>query len=284
MDGGQPRGEEGNHGGLPLPGRTRRVRPPCLPFILPCLPSYVQPSAGVLSLFGVPKRMICDFSPLGDSAVRVQFGTEISPQINRRICRFCQALDEKPIPGVIEWVPSYAVVTVYYSPTQIGYEPVCVELRQRLRQRSDAPLSAARLIEIPVCYGGQYGPDLAEVAALHGLTEAQVVRRHTDSPYQVYFLGFLPGFAYLGGLAPTLAAPRRATPRASVPAGSVGIAGAQTGVYPLATPGGWQIIGRTPLCLYDPARQPPALLAAGDRVKFSAITECQFEESHYAAN
>ena len=228
--------------------------------------------------------MPCEFLPLGDSAVRVQFGTEISPQINRRICRFCRVLETEPVPGVAEWVPSYAVVTVYYLPTQIAFEQVCVELRQRLRQRSTRPLSAARLIEIPVCYGGAHGPDLAEVAASHELTAAQVVRRHTAPSYQVYFLGFLPGFAYLGGLAPSLATPRRATPRLSVPAGSVGIAGAQTGVYPSETPGGWQIIGRTPLCLYDPTRQPPALLAAGDCVKFVAINEHQFEESACGKN
>jgi inhibitor of KinA len=233
----------------------------------------------IFNLFVVPKHMLCEFLPLGDSAVRIQFGTEISPQINRRIGRFCRVLESEPIAGVIEWVPSYAVVTVYFCLWQISYEEVCSELSQRLRQRSATPLSAARLIEIPVCYGGLHGLDLAEVAEAHRLTAAQVIRRHTAPAYRVYFLGFLPGFAYLGGLAPTLATPRRATPRLSVPAGSVGIAGAQTGVYPSETPGGWQIIGRTPLCLYDPARQPPALLAAGARVKFVPITEQQFEES-----
>jgi inhibitor of KinA len=241
-------------------------------------------TAGFSDLGGVPKPMTCDFLPLGDSAVRIQFGTQISTQINARICRFCRVLASEPIAGVIEWVPSYAVVTVYFCLWQISYEEVCSELSRRLRQRSTTPLSAARLIEIPVCYGGQHGPDLAEVAALHGLTAAQVIRRHAVPAYRVYFLGFLPGFAYLGGLAPTLATPRRATPRLSVPSGSVGIAGAQTGVYPSETPGGWQIIGRTPLCLYDPARQQPALLAAGDRVKFIPITEPQFEESIHGEN
>lgn len=228
------------------------------------------------------KAMTEEFSPVGDSAVRVLFGAEISPQINRRIARFCRVLEVQPVPGVFEWVAGYAVVTVYFNLWKTSYEEVCAALFSRLKRRSQRHLLAAQRIEIPVYYGGEGGPDLAEIAAWNGLTEAQVIRRHTAPTYHVYFLGFLPGFAYLGGLPPSLATPRRDTPRAAVPAGSVGIAGAQTGVYPLETPGGWQIIGRTPLSLYDANRQPPALLSAGNRVKFVPMTKAQFEEFVHA--
>jgi len=219
-----------------------------------------------------------EFSPVGDGAIRVAFGIEISPRIQTRIRRFCWALASSPLPGLLEWVPGYAVVTVYYQPWIISYEALCNELDRCLRRRLDVPLPEARLVEIPVCYGSHFGPDLEEVAAAKGLTPRQVIRRHLAPLYRVYFLGFLPGFAYLGGLPASLAAPRRATPRLHVPAGAVGLAETQTGVYPSETPGGWQIIGRTPLHLYDANRQPPALLATGERVKFIAISVAQFEE------
>ena len=222
--------------------------------------------------------MTAEFLPVGDLAVRVAFGAQISPRINDHVRRFCRRLQAEPIRGVTEWVPGYATVTVYYQPWTVGYAEVCGALAQRVGAGADAPLPAVRRVEIPVCYGGEWGPDLGEVAAAHGLTGTQVIERHAAPNYLVYFLGFLPGFPYLGGLDSSLATPRRATPRPRVPAGAVGIAGAQTGVYSLETPGGWQIIGRTPLRLYDPDRQPPALLAAGDHVRFVPITEPQFEE------
>ena len=218
--------------------------------------------------------MRAKFQPLGDCGIRIQFGDEISPAINARIRRFGAALDAAPLDGVTEWVCGYAVVTVYYRPWMIGYEDLCAALRQRVIE-AEATLSEAdleeRVVEIPVCYGGEFGPDLEEVAAWHGLTAEQVIRRHCRPLYRVYFLGFLPGFAYLGGLPASLETPRRAGPRLRVPAGAVGIAGNQTGVYPLETPGGWQIIGQTPLRLYDPRRDAPALLSAGDRVRFAPI-------------
>jgi len=222
--------------------------------------------------------MTPEFSPVGDRAVRAAFGAQISPLINAHVRRLCCRLEAEPIWGVAEWVPGYAVVTVYYRPWDIGYDALCGALAERTGEGADTPVPGAQRVEIPVCYGGDYGPDLDEVAALHGLSPAQVVERHAGTDYLVYFLGFLPGFPYLGGLDPALATPRRATPRPRVPAGAVGIAGAQTGVYSLETPGGWQIIGRTPLRLYDPARQPPALLEAGDSVRFVPITTYQFEE------
>ena len=157
-------------------------------------------------------------------------------------------------------------------------------MRQRLGENAAAAEAPAeRVVEIPVCYGGKWGPDLADAALHCGLTPAQLVERHSRPRYLVYFLGFLPGFAYLGGLPPELAVPRRSVPRLSVPAGAVGIAGGQTGVYPLETPGGWQIIGQTPLRLYDPSRQPPSLLALGDHVQFVPLSPEEFadyEECH----
>lgn len=138
----------------------------------------------------------------------------------------------------------------------------------------EAPPS--RTVVIPVCYGGEFGPDLEEVARFHGMTEDEVIAIHAQGRYRVYMIGFAPGFAYLGGLSPEIATPRRATPRTHVPAGSVGIAGNQTGVYPLATPGGWQIIGRTPLALFRPHHEEPSLLRAGDIVQFCPITEEQY--------
>jgi inhibitor of KinA len=223
--------------------------------------------------------MTPEFLPLGDCGVRMEFGSEIRPAIHARICRFGAALDAAPIRGVTEWVCGYAVVTVYYRPWMISYEDLCTALRQRLRPPSESePADVERVIEIPVCYGGSFGPDLEEVAARRGLTAGQVTRRHSRPRYRVYFLGFLPGFAYLGGLPRSLETPRRSTPRLSVPAGAVGIAGSQTGVYPRETPGGWQIIGQTPLRLYDPRREVPALLSAGDRVKFVPIDAGRYRE------
>lgn len=222
--------------------------------------------------------MTPEYLPVGDLAVRVAFGEEISPRVNDQVRRFCHCLQAEPIWGVTEWVPGYATVTVYYQPWTVSYQALCLALEGRVRAGEDLPLPFLRRVEIPVCYGGQWGPDLDALAAAHDLTPAQVIAQHTAPSYLVYFLGFLPGFPYLGGLAASLATPRRATPRPRVPAGAVGIAGAQTGVYPLETPGGWQIIGQTPLRLYAPDRQPPALLAAGDQVRFVPITEQQFGE------
>ncbi len=216
--------------------------------------------------------------------MRIVFGHEISQEIHARIRRFGVALDADPIRGMTEWVSGYAVVTVYYRPWTLSYDVLCAALRQRLPQQDIAQALPERVVEIPVCYGGAFGPDLEDAAHHCGLSAAEMIQKHTEPFYPVYFLGFLPGFAYLGGLPPALAVPRRAVPRLAVPAGAVGIAGEQTGVYPLETPGGWQIIGRTSLKLYDPHREPPSLLALGDSVKFVPIRSDQFAdyEKHYA--
>ncbi len=172
-------------------------------------------------------------------------------------------------PGVGEVLPGMNNLTLTFDPTALALDALTAQVLEtwpKLSARAGA--IEGRRIEIPVAYGGEHGPDLADVAAHTGLTPAEVVRRHTAGEYIVYLLGFLPGFAFMGGLAPELATPRRAEPRTAVPARSVGIGGEQTGIYPVASPGGWQLIGRTPLDLFDPTAEPPTLLRPGDRVRF----------------
>lgn len=217
-------------------------------------------------------------SPLGDRALLLTLGDAVDEPTRRRVRAAWSALAASAHPAVTDLVPAYASVAVHYDPrrvaTRAGEPPhdamarwaaACVE-HARPVEGGDG-----RLVEIPVVYGGEGGPDLEDVATTHGLSAGEIIARHTAPDYVVHFLGFMPGFAYLGGLDATIATPRRAVPRAAVPAGSVGIGGAQTGVYPVASPGGWQLIGRTTLALFDPSRTPATLLAAGDRVRFVAV-------------
>jgi inhibitor of KinA len=167
-------------------------------------------------------------------------------------------------------------VTVYYDPLAVTYNSLRDHLKLVLRDVEPLYAEATAPVDIPVCYGGDYGPDLALVAKFAGITETEVVRLHTDEVYTVYMIGFAPGFPYLGGLDSRIAMPRRATPRVSIPAGSVGIAGAQTGVYPNESPGGWQVIGRTPIQLFDAEKLPPSLLRPGNTVRFHPISEDEY--------
>lgn len=205
--------------------------------------------------------------PHGDRAVDIVFENRISPEVNRRVIALDAAIRSGAPVGIIGCIPAYRTLTVEYDPMRITYGQVCLFLRSiwACADRSQQ----GRLVRIPVLYGGAYGPDLAVVAAHAGLSETETVQRHAEPEYHVYFIGFLPGFPYLGGLDPKLACPRKATPRLRVEGGSVGIAGLQTGVYPEASPGGWNIIGRTPLKLFDP--DTLSLLSAGDRVRFVPI-------------
>ena len=225
-------------------------------------------------------------APLGDSAVSVTLGAGADESALAQTRALAAALAAAPSPGLVDIVPAYAALTVYYQPErwaaggEAPYARVCRFITERhkvvnaARRRLRRP--AARVVEIPVCYGGQFGPDLAEVAAAHGLDADRVVALHAGAIYAVLAIGFAPGFAYLGGLPQQIHTPRRATPRVRVPAGAVGIGGAQTGVYPLESPGGWNLIGATPLRLFDASRAEPALLGTGDRVKFRAITPEEF--------
>lgn len=207
--------------------------------------------------------------PLGEAALCCTVAGEPSLQTQRRFWQLHADLGK--LAGVSGLIPGMNNLTVLFDALD-GDAEALARSAQALWAKPLRRQAAGRWVEIPVVYGGDEGPDLAEVAAHCGLSPEEVVRRHAAAEYCVYFIGFQPGFAYLGGLPPLLATPRRAEPRLSVPAGSVGIGGSQTGIYPLATPGGWQLIGRTSLPLFDPAAEPPTLLAPSDRVRFVPVT------------
>ncbi|MFV9510047.1 5-oxoprolinase subunit PxpB [Tepidibacillus sp. LV47] len=217
--------------------------------------------------------------PMGDSAITLKFGDEISPEINGKVIAFAQFLAKYVVKGIIEWVPTYTDVTIYYNPVILSYEKIIRLIQEWLSQELTYHIKNYRLIYLPVLYGGKYGPDLDYVANYHGIDPEEVIRIHTSVDYRVYMLGFAPGFPYLGGLPEILHTPRLDKPRVQIPAGSVGIAGKQTGVYPLSTPGGWQIIGHTPVPLFDKNQEPnPILLRAGDFIRFVSIDLEQYEQ------
>jgi KipI family sensor histidine kinase inhibitor len=211
------------------------------------------------------------FAPCGDSALLVTLGDRIDLALNRRVHALASRLGDDPLHGLVSAVPGYATLLVHYDPLLLDYDQVLEWAQAQVRQvqaAHDDSLPPPRRVEVPTLYGSEYGPDLDFVATHCGLPPAEVVRRHAARDYPVYLVGFAPGFPYLGGLDESIAAPRLPSPRLKVPAGSVGIAGAQTGIYSVDSPGGWQLIGWTPLKLFDPARQPASLLAPGDLVRF----------------
>ena len=217
--------------------------------------------------------------PCGDCAITVQVGAEISEETNRKVVSLMQALTEAAIPGLRELVPSYSAVCVHYDPAQISYDQLLKRLNDMEIKELSSGNASQNVVEIPVCYGGEYGPDLAFVAEHNGLSPEDVIAIHSGGTYLVYMLGFLPGFAYMGGMDERIATPRLTSPRAKIPAGSVGIAGGQTGIYPLASPGGWQLIGRTSVKMFAMEGEAGKFaLSAGDRVKFVPITEEQYRE------
>jgi inhibitor of KinA len=221
------------------------------------------------------------FSPLGDQALTITLGNSIDEATHRRVRAVVARLDRDRPPGVVALVPAFTSVAVHYDPEIVGgdapFDRIAAQLGDLLAHVGDEALPAPRVVEIPVCYGGDLGPDLGDVAQRHGMTEDDVVRIHAAGDYLVYMVGFMPGFAYLGGLSETIATPRRGSPRKAVPAGAVGIGGQQTGVYPMVSPGGWNLIGRTPLAIFDIARPQPALLTTGDRVRFRPIARDEFD-------
>lgn len=217
------------------------------------------------------------YVPVGDAAILIEFGDRIDEAVNRRVRSLAATLAQEPLHGLIEAVPTYRSLLLHYDPLHLDYVTLERWARERLEQSGALALPEPRQVEIPTVYGGPYGPDLNFVARHNGLSAQEVIRIHSGTAYPVFMIGFTPGFPYLGGVDAAIAAPRLETPRTQVPAGSVGIAGQQTGVYPLASPGGWRIIGRTPLRLFDPHTDPPALLAPGDRVRFVPILEEEFE-------
>ncbi len=212
----------------------------------------------------------------GDSALLVELGDEIDPAVNCQVHALALALERGAMPGLGEVVPSYCSLLVHYDPLVCDCSAVEAFVLEAVARCDLAHLPEPRTVEIPTVYGETYGPDIAFVATHNGLSVDDVIERHAGATYTVYMLGFAPGFAYLGGLPEELVTPRLPTPRQAVPAGSVGIAGAQTGVYPIETPGGWRLIGRTPISLFDPVADPPALLRPGDRVRFVPISPESF--------
>lgn len=209
----------------------------------------------------------------GDSSLLVEFGSEISPEINRKIAATVQLMREQHIEGIVDVIPTYCSLLVNYDLRVVGYDEMKKHLEDLVRVDVKTGAGVRTVVEIPVCYGGEYGPDLPGIAEHAGLSEEEVIRIHTSRDYLIYMLGFLPGFTYLGGLDERIHTPRLPNPRLSIPAGSVGIGGSQTGIYPLDSPGGWQLMGMTPVKTYDPERETPILVEAGQYIRFVEIDE-----------
>lgn len=231
------------------------------------------------------------FRPLGDCAVTVTVGSRIDEPTRVRILSLCAALDSHGVPGMTEYVPAFASLTVHYDPARVPpgpsdatpYARFSTALRHVLHRAGVGTSDPPRVVEIGVAYGGEYGPDIEAVARAADLPVEEVIRLHTSAEYVVHMVGFIAGFGYLGGLPPQLATPRRSRPRMRVPASSVGIGGSQTGVYPVDSPGGWNLIGRTPLRMFDPAREPPTLLRTGDRVRFISLAHDELDRAGHHA-
>jgi KipI family sensor histidine kinase inhibitor len=222
------------------------------------------------------------FLSAGDCALVVEFGDRVDPELSDKVLRLDARVRQARLPGVVETVPTFRSLTLYYDPLQTARRQLEPAVKALLG-RPGRERRAARLWHIPICYETPFAPDLAEVAGALGLAAAEVAARHSAPVYRVYMIGFLPGFPYLGDLPPELALPRRADPRLKVPAGSVAIATNLSAIYPYESPGGWHLIGATPIRLFDPARSPPALLAAGDAVRFAPIDAALFREIRESA-
>jgi inhibitor of KinA len=223
--------------------------------------------------------------PLGDSAVTVDFGNTIDESINRQVIALFEAFRNNPLPGMIEALPAYSSLTIYYDvPTlrkkisagTLVFDWISEQLQQRLQQPLPTNEKKSPLVQIPVCYDPEFGIDLINFAAKKNMSPEEVIHIHSEKEYRVYMLGFLPGFSYMGLVDERIDMPRKPQPITVAP-GSVGIAGRQTGIYPLASPGGWHIIGRTPLTLFDAGKNEPTLLQAGDRIQFVPITKNEFK-------
>ena len=216
------------------------------------------------------------FQAASDQALLVYLGEEIGAAAHEGVVRLVRLLQQDPVAWIRNIQPAYCSLLITFDATVVDHAEIQAKLSEYETRAEKMPAGNARLVEVPVCYGGEFGPDLEVVAAQHGLQAEQVVELHIARTYQTYFLGFAPGFAYLGDLAEEIATPRLETPRKEVAAGSVGIAGRQTAVYPFATPGGWRLIGRTPLEMFRKDREPMDLIAIGDQVKFRPITRVEF--------
>lgn len=220
-------------------------------------------------------KIIC----AGDSAVVIEFGDSIDMKINARVQQLRRYIENSHLCGIVELVPTYRSLAIYFDPLTVGDIGLFFEKLKSMAQITKGEISKGGLvIVIPVCYGGEFGPDMENVASHTGISEEEIIRRHTAPDYYCYMLGFTPGFSYLGGMDESLATPRLKEPRKVIPAGSVGIAGKQTGIYPIDSPGGWQLIGRTPLRLFDPQGEQPFLIDAGMWVRFKSIDREEYDE------
>lgn len=215
--------------------------------------------------------------PCGDTAMTVVLGNEISEKINDRVFALYRALQAAPFDGLVDMVPSFASLLVSFDPSKISSGPAKEAVLKAVDSlTSAAGGNASHIWNIPCCYSRRFAPDLESVARHAEISEEEVVRRHQSGLYRIYMLGFLPGFVYLGGLDPAIACPRLPSPRKKIPQGAVGIGGSQTGIYPLASPGGWRLIGSTPIRMYDPCRSDPVLCRPGDYIRFVPVTTCQY--------
>jgi KipI family sensor histidine kinase inhibitor len=212
----------------------------------------------------------------GEAALVVEFGDAIDPAINRQVREWLLAIERANVAGVRDLVPTYRSLLVSYDPRTTTFDELTSRLAALEGSLAAGDVPPPRIVEIPTAYGGAFGPDLGFVAEHSRLTEAEVVSIHSGTDYLVYMMGFSPGFTYLGGMSERIATPRLKTPRTAIPAGSVGIAQQQTGIYPVASPGGWQLIGRTPVSLFDQARVPPVVVEAGDYIRFLPVTAEQY--------
>ena len=216
-------------------------------------------------------------SPVGDRAISIDFGQVIDPTINRHIRQTIERIKALQLDGIIELVPTYCALLVEYDAMLYSYSEICNIIEPTLEEgMTDTTNELVTVVEVPTVYGGEFGPDLSFVASHNHLSEDEVISIHSGTDYLVYMLGFIPGFTYLGGMDSRIATPRLSSPRTLIPAGSVGIAGEQTGTYPSDSPGGWQIIGRTPVTMYDMSKAQVALLNAGDYVRYVPIDESEF--------
>ncbi|OCA81455.1 kinase inhibitor [Bacillus sp. FJAT-27225] len=222
------------------------------------------------------------FHPLGDQAVVIELGDDINEETQQKVQLVTSLLDRNMESWMIEYIPAFTTVTVFYDPfeviykfrglSKLPYDIVCIQLKKLVEKISPTKETMQRTVEIPVCYGGEMGPDLPFVAEHNSLSQEEVIHIHSTGDYTVFMIGFAPGFPFIGGMSEKIATPRRNSPRLKIPPRTVGIAGKQTGVYPIETPGGWQLIGRTPIELFRPEDDPPTLLRAGDKIKFIPIS------------
>lgn len=224
-----------------------------------------------------------NFFGVGDGSICVDFGPKIDEELNQKAINLAVYLEQQEWPEILEIVPAYSSVTIYFNPLKFNYLKLIERVKRVINLRLDAPQFSPKNHSIPVVYGGEYGPDLQFVADFNRISSEEVVQTHTQNEFRVFMLGFMPGFPYCGIVPPKIRAPRLASPRTRVPAGSVGIAAAQTGIYPLESPGGWRIIGRTPVKLFDPNsdRKNMFRFNPGDRIRFYSITAEEFhDEAH----